>query len=296
MKSLVIICILACMVFLVSGDAAAQKNTSFQQKWHLSQLKADSTAAVFVKKYPDIIHHKVVFKTFYDSIAKKETVLDMFIEVPKGKGPFPVIIFIHGGGFVGGDKSAFTHQSYAVAQKGIVAVSIEYRLKGHGGSYADFIQDTMDAIDFIRNHAKQYHLDFSRLALSGGSAGGYLSSYAAMKTPECICYVGYNGLYDLEARDKDRSRFSIVTNKLNELSPIRIIKTPPPATLLLHGKEDTTVDPQQSIVFAEAIRAKGGMAEVILYDGQKHGFFNREPYLNKTTQTMVEHVVQILKP
>jgi acetyl esterase/lipase len=74
-----------------------------------------------------------------------------------------------------------------------------------------------------------------------------------------------------------------------------MIKTPPPATLLLHGKEDTTIDPRQSVEFAEAIRAKGGKAEVILYDGQKHGFFNREPYLAITTQAMVTHVVSVLK-
>lgn len=285
-------------IFFISSNTnhiIAQNIVPFEIKWQKSQLKADSIAAVFSKNNPEITHHKVAFKTFYDSIAKKETVLDMFIEVPKGKGAFPVIIFIHGGGFVGGDKSNFTPQCFAVAQKGIVAVSIEYRLKGHGGTYADFIRDTMDAIDFVRKHAKEYNIDFSRLAISGGSAGGYLSSYAAMKTPECICYVGYNGLYDLESREKDRSRFSVNTKDLDELSPIRMIKTPPPATLLLHGKEDTTIDPRQSVEFAEAIRAKGGKAEVILYDGQKHGFFNREPYLAITTQAMVTHVVSVLK-
>ncbi len=259
----------------------------------MSQANADSIAADFSKKHPDITHHKVAYKTFFDRIAKKETVLDMFIEVPKGEGPFPVVIFIHGGGFVGGDKSAFTPQSFAVAQKGVVGVSIEYRLKGHGGTYADFISDAMDAVDFVRKHAKEYRIDFSRLALSGGSAGAYLSSYAAMKSPECICYVGYNGGYDVEAKHPSRLEPGVSPE---DVSPIRMIKTPPPATLLFHGKEDTTVDPQRSVAFAAAIRAKGGEAEVILYDGQTHGFFNREPYLTQTTQAMVEHVVKVLKP
>jgi len=268
----------------------------FEKKWHMSQVKADSIAAVFAKKHPDITHHKVVYKTFFDNVTNKETDLDMFIEVPAGQGPFPLMVFIHGGGFVGGDKSAFIPQSYAVAQKGIVAVSLEYRLKGHGGTISDMTGDVMDALDFLRKQSKTYQVDFSRVALSGGSAGGYLSAYAALKTPECVCYVGFNGLYDLEARAKDRSRFPKEKFNLDEISPIRMIKSNPPATLLLHGKEDTTVDSQQSVAFAEAIRRQGGTAEVVLYDGQKHGFFNREPYRTKTTQTMVDFVVKILNP
>lgn len=296
MKSIVSIFIFAYTCILLPNEISAQKEGLFEKKWHTSQVKADSIATVFSKKHPEITHHKVAYKTIFNREAKKEMVLDMFIEVPKGEGPFPVIIFIHGGGFVGGDKSAFVSQSFAVAQKGIVAVSIEYRLKGHGGTFADMTGDTMDAIDYIRNHAQAYRIDFSRLALSGGSAGGYLSSYAAMKTPECICYVGYNGLYDLEAREKDQSRFDVENVNLDDISPIRMIKSPTPATLLFHGKEDTTVDLQQSVAFAEAIKAKGGAAEVILYEGQKHGFFNSEPYKSITSHAMVDFVVKILNP
>ena len=281
------------LLFFALCSLSAQKKGPFIEKWNDSQEKAEQTVKEYQQKYPDIKHYKADYKSFYDSISGQKITLDMFIEVPKGKGPFPVVIFIHGGGFVGGDKSAFTHQSFAVAQKGIVGVSIEYRLRGHGGTYAHFIEDAMDAIDYVRKHAAEYNIDFSRLALSGGSAGGYLSSYAAMKTPECICYVGYNGLYDVEARQTTGFPSGIA---LKDVSPILMIKTPPPATLLIPGKEDTTVDPAISVAFAEAIRSKGGAAEVILYDGQKHGFFNKEPYLTQTTEAMLKHVIKILKP
>jgi len=280
-------------LLLSVSSISAQNKAPFIEKWDASQEKADKIIKEYQLKYPDVKHNKVSYKSFYDSISSQKITLDMFIEVPKGDGPFPVVIFIHGGGFVGGDKSNFTHQSFAVAQKGIVGVSIEYRLRGHGGTYAQFIEDTMDAIDFVRKHAGEYNIDFSRLALSGGSAGGYLSSYAAMKTPECICYVGYNGVYDVETRPLTGFPSGIV---LKDVSPILMIKSPTPATLLMHGKEDTTVDPAISVAFAEAIRAKGGTAEVLMYDGQKHGFFNKEPYLTETTDAMVKHVVKVLKP
>lgn len=293
MKKYILKCNFLFLLLFAFSSLSAQKKAPFIEKWNASQEKAEQTVKEYQQKYPDIKHYKADYKSFYDSISGQKITLDMFIEVPKGKGPFPVVIFIHGGGFVGGDKSNFTHQSFAVAQKGIVGVSIEYRLRGHGGTYAHFIEDAMDAVDFVRKHAREYNIDFSRLALSGGSAGGYLSSYAAMKTPECICYVGYNGLYDVEARQTTGFPSGIA---LKDVSPILMIKTPPPATLLIHGKEDTTVDPAISVAFAETIRSKGGSAEVILYDGQKHSFFNKEPYLTQTTDAMLKHVIKVLKP
>ena len=278
-----------CFFVLLSISINGQNNISFSEKWTASQLKADKIANEYCRKYPDIKHYKPAYKSFYDSIAKKEITLDMFIEVPKGNGPFPVVIFVHGGGFIAGDKSSFTHQSFALAENGIVGISIEYRLKGHGGTQPLLVADVMDAIDFVRKNARKYNIDFSKLGLSGGSAGAYLSSYAAMKTPECICYVGYNGGYEVTERAlaKMTGEYGI------KASPISIIKSPPPATLLFHGKEDTTIDYQKSVLFAEAIRAKGGTAEVLLYDGQKHSFFNKEPYLGQTTDAMLNHVLKV---
>ena len=290
-KSVLQLCFLFVLV-MFGFTLKAQKNVSFIAKWNASQVQADSIAQAFVKKYPDIKHYKVPFKRFHDKISNQEIVLDMFIEIPKGDGPFPVVILIHGGGFIGGDKSNFTFQTFALANKGIAGISIEYRLRGHGGDYPDFNEDVMDAIDFVRQNAAKYNLDFSKLGLGGGSAGGYLSALAAMRTPECKCFIGYNGLYDVAARALPES----TEEAKKALSPILSIKNSPPATILFHGKDDTTVDCQQSVSFAKAIRDKGGKAEVILFDGQKHGFFNKEPYLTQTTDAMVKHVLSVFNP
>ena len=279
-------------VFLSSGMTLhAQNNTSFPEKWKASQKKADGIAFEYTSKYPEVKHYKTVYKHFHDSISNEEILLDMFIEIPDGDGPFPVVVFVHGGGFITGDKSNFTPQTFALALNGVVGISIEYRLKGHGGNYASYIADVTDAIDFVRKNSKNYKIDFSNMGLAGGSAGAYLSSLAAMRTPECTCYIGYNGVYDISGK----SLPGVADETRDTFSPILQIKTPPPATLLLHGKEDTTVDHQQSILFAKSIREKGGNAEVILYDGQKHGFFNKEPYLTQTTDALVKHVLKVFK-
>jgi len=85
-----LLCILCFSVEIVG----AQEAISFIEKWNASQLKADSIARTFVVKYPDIKHLKVNYKRFYDNISYKEVVLDMYVEIPEGKGFFPVVVFV----------------------------------------------------------------------------------------------------------------------------------------------------------------------------------------------------------
>jgi len=64
----------------------------------------------------------------------------------------------------------------------------------------------MDCIEWVRRNAKKYDLDLTRFGLTGGSAGGHLSSIAAQRTPECNVYMGFCGLYN--AREIGEGRFA----------------------------------------------------------------------------------------
>jgi acetyl esterase/lipase len=98
----------------------------------------------------------------------------------EGKGPFPVIISIHGGAFMGGDKrdvqltpmlEGLKH-SYAV-------VGVNYRMSGEA-IFPALVHDIKAAIRWIRANAPTYLFDGSRIATWGGSAGGYLSLMAGV--------------------------------------------------------------------------------------------------------------------
>lgn len=262
-------------------------------KWDKEQAQAEQVTADYLAKYPDVQSEKIVFKTVTLPNGK-ELQLDFRLERPtEGEGPFPVVFWVHGGGWVKGSKGAFTHQSFVLAQHGIAGVRMEYRLKSQGAKYPAAISDVLDAIDYVRQHANELNLDFTRVGLAGGSAGGHLSSLAAQMTPECICYDGYNGLFDAFVRNRSRFGGGDYTGTTEEAkkaaSAIYNIKMPPPDSFLYHGTADPTVDFKQSVRFAEAIRAKGGSAEVLAYDGAGHGFFNKEPYLTATTQALLAH-------
>ena len=265
-----------------------------KDSWTEDVIKADQITVEYQEKYPAVISEKIVFKTVV--LPNGETLeLDFQLERPKvdEHSPTPVVFYVHGGGWVKGTKSVFTHQSFALANNGIAGVRLEYRLKQHGAKYPEAMSDVMDAIDYIRKHAKELNIDFTRVGMVGGSAGGHLSAIAAQKTPECICYDGYNGLFD--AFDRDKSKFGggnytgRTPKEKKAASAIYNIKAKPPHTFLYHGSKDTTIDIKQSLRFKQAIIEKGGAAELLEYKGVGHSFFNKEPYLSLTTQALLDH-------
>ncbi|WDE96060.1 alpha/beta hydrolase [Lentisphaera profundi] len=275
------------LIALFAACAVQAKDT-----WADSQKFAEKQTTEFLTKYPSVQSDSFVFKTIKlpngNSLA-----LDLRIERPKEKKLCPVVFFVHGGGWGAGSKGAFCPQSFELAKHGIAGVRIEYRLKGQGGKFTNVIKDVLDAIDFIRHRKDELVLDFTRVGLAGGSAGGHLSSIAAQLTPECISYDGYNGLFDAFQRDGSRfggGNYTGTTEaQKKNASAIYIIKDKPPHTLLYHGTADTTIVPKQAHRFAQAIRDKGGQADVLIYEGAGHSFFNKEPYLSVTTKALLAH-------
>ena len=278
-------------LILVVASVACGKGS-----WSANQAQAETKTAEYLAKYRTVQSEKVVFKTV--KIPKGKTLdLDFRIERPKEGGPFPVVFYVHGGGGGAGSKSAFTHQSFELAKNGIAGVRLEYRWKGQGAKYPEAISDVMDAIEYVRQHAAEFNLDFTRVGLAGGSAGGHLSAIAAQLTPECICYDGYNGLFDAFKRDKSRfggGDYTGTTERQKKAaSALYNIKMPPPDTFLYHGTADTTIDCKQARRFAKAIQEKGGSAEVLLFEGAGHSFFNKEPYLTATTRALLAHTSNV---
>jgi acetyl esterase/lipase len=109
----------------------------------------------------------------YASLSQAQK-LDIYLP-DEGEGPFPVIVWIHGGAFMGGDKADVqVLPSLDGLKRGYAVVSIDYRLSGEAG-FPALVSDAKAALRWIRANAQTYHLDPSRIAAWGGSAGGYLA-------------------------------------------------------------------------------------------------------------------------
>jgi acetyl esterase/lipase len=109
------------------------------------------------------------------SYASTSSAQKMDIYIPEGTGPFPIVVLIHGGAFMMGDKSSEASNAAALLAKGIAAASINYRLSGEA-RYPAQIQDCKAAVRFLRANAAKYNLNPDKIGSWGASAGGNLSS------------------------------------------------------------------------------------------------------------------------
>jgi acetyl esterase/lipase len=99
--------------------------------------------------------------------------LDLYLP-PMGEGPFPLLVWIHGGGWQGGDKrfSANSFQLQALGE-GFALASLNYRLSGEA-TFPAQIHDVKTALRWLRDNRREYRLDTDRVGVWGSSAGGHL--------------------------------------------------------------------------------------------------------------------------
>jgi acetyl esterase/lipase len=117
----------------------------------------------------------------YSQAGGKPRLADVY--VPTGKGPFPAIIFLHGGGWRYGDRQLGPDLSQFFAMHGFVMVSIDYRLSDEAFFPASVI-DTKTAIRWLRAHAENFDVDPAQIGLWGSSSGGHLAAMAALSGPD----------------------------------------------------------------------------------------------------------------
>lgn len=132
--------------------------------------------------------------------------------------PFPLLVYYHGGGFVGGDKSSFDPRAFLA--NGIACASVNYRLVDGEKIFSPTpLEDAARALQTIRHRAEEWNLDGGRVALSGGSAGGVIT-----------LWIGYRDdmadpdSEDPIARESTRTTCLIPINAPTNLMPDWIIE------------------------------------------------------------------------
>jgi acetyl esterase/lipase len=123
----------------------------------------------------------------HDSVALAG---DLYL--PKGPGPFPMIIGVHGGGWVQGVRGQFQHWGKYLAERGYALFAISYRLaKAKEKTFPHAVQDVLAAIQYVRGNAKSLNIDPGRIAIFGHSAGGNLGALAALGGRSPLFANGY---------------------------------------------------------------------------------------------------------
>ena len=224
-----------------------------------------------------------------DTIATKAGGYDIPIKIQLPKKSIeksPIFFFVHGGGWNGGTQNEVPpatisgDANFLVNELGIIYVGLAYRCKGNNATFADAINDLESSVKWFLDNANRFNADTTRIGFGGASAGSTLSAVMAQKYPNCLVYIGSEGMYDLVDHDEKQSPFpnaearkiyGLDTKEKSKMaSAFYNLKVPPPTSLLLHGKEDRLCHYTQSTKFAEKIKKAGGKAKVMLYDEINH--------------------------
>lgn len=236
----------------------------------------------------------------YGEAAGEKLLLDAF--TPEGRGPFPVCLLVHGGGWVQGDKhNNFRTLLTPLGEAGFAWFSISYRLAPKH-RYPACVEDVETAIRWVKAHAADYRIDPKRIALIGESAGGHLVSLAAVRAQadtRVAAVVAFYSPNDLELQARNNLRtpawatalFGITTmddaamKVIREASPSSRLVAGLPPFLLVHGTDDTRVAVEQSRLFQAKLRAVGTPCDLLLVPGVGHGMVTWEKaHTNYKTQ------------
>jgi acetyl esterase/lipase len=202
------------------------------------------------------------------------------------------IVFYHGGGWRGGAPTAFSRQSAQLAERGMVACSVQYRLTSQEGvKITDCVKDAKSAFRWVRAHAAELGIDPQKIAAGGGSAGGHLAAALATlddindpaddvkisTTPAAL--VLFNPAANLDFPKATEGKTEEQVKELFAVSPYNHLKAGHPPTIIFHGDADTTVPIATVQAYTAKVKELGGDCEVCVSTGQAHAFFNKEPYV-----------------
>ncbi len=127
----------------------------------------------------DLVENRdIVYATLKNTpYGKRDLHLDVFR--PSKEGTYPVLILVHGGGWRAGNKSLLIPMAQRVAQKGFVAITVEYQLALEA-QYPAAIYNVKAAIRWVRANADKYGMDPDYIAIGGTSAGGHIASLVGL--------------------------------------------------------------------------------------------------------------------
>lgn len=179
------------------------------------------------------------FSNIHYGQAHSRQVLDIYLP-NTGAGPFPVIIWIHGGGWQSGDKATAAPRAAALLPLGFAVIGLNYRLS----SDADFpaqIHDCKGAIRAIRANAATYNLDPTRIGVWGSSAGGHLVALLGTSGDVAAAEGEVGGNLTFSSRVQAVADYFGPTDLLN----INLDVTTPPGSTLNH---DAATSPESHLI------------------------------------------------
>ena len=278
--TLVTVVAVFCLLTLGSGSATAQLSDTTSFLAHVSN------------------QYRVVPNVTYRVASAQENTVDLYLP-READGPTPVLMYIHGGGWVGGNKETNVLRLLPYLEQGWAVVNVQYRL-GRVERAPAAVEDCLCALRWVIRNADEYNFDVSRIVTTGHSAGGHLALTTGMIPAsagldrECpgdeelrvAAVINWYGITDvgdlLDGPNTKRyavqwmgsmaDRFDIA----KRVSPVEYVRAGLPPVLTIHGDADPTVPYQHAVDLREQLDRAGVPNELHTVPGGLHGRFNRD--------------------
>ena len=218
----------------------------------------------------------------------------------KAPGPVPTLMYIHGGGWVFGDKGGADNLFLPYIERGWNVVNVEYRMADTSPAPAA-VEDVRCALRWIYRNASEYHFDTNRIVVSGHSAGGHLALMVGMlpsggdldsacpaDTTEpplkVAAIVNWFGITDVNEilSGPDRKTYAIAwigaqpgrEERAKRVSPMTYVRPGLPPIITIHGDHDPTVPYSQAVRLRDALNHAGVTNELVTIPNGSHGSFS----------------------
>lgn len=214
----------------------------------------------------------------------------------------PTLVYIHGGGWLGGSKDQITPFIISYLQKGWNVVNVDYQTGE--GTAPRAVDDCMEAIQWIARNAKNFNIDTEHVVISGESAGGHLALITGMlnsipgshrfysgdslKINAIVNWFGITdiaGVDDFYKKQNQESNYASIwvgnPNRMDSISkvfsPVNRITASTPPIITIHGKLDSVVPYELTTAFHNSLSKAGIKNELVTIDDGKHlGFTDIE--------------------
>lgn len=227
----------------------------------------------------------------YKIVGNDSLKMDIYLSDEQKKDK-PAMVFFFGGGWVSGSWDQFRPHALHFSKKGFVTILVDYRVASRQKtSPFDAIEDAKSAMKYVKKNAERLGLDSAKVIASGGSAGGHLAAATAtvpgfdgIISTKPVALLLFNPVIDNGPAGYGYDR---VAERYKDVSPLHNLNTGVPPTLFFLGTKDQLIPVETARYYKTAMEKLGSYCELILYEGQPHGFFN---YKNREIyeQTIIE--------
>ena len=245
--------------------------------------------------------YRVVPNVTYLAASGGENSVDLYLP-RNADGPTPVLMYIHGGGWVGGNKEANVLRLLPYLERGWAVVNVQYRLARVEGAPAA-VEDCLCALRWVIRNAEEYNFDTARIVTTGNSAGGHLALTTGMipasagldrqcpgpedlQVAAIVNWYGITDVADLIDGPNTKSYavawLGSLTDRVDvaaRVSPQTYVRAGLPPILTIHGDDDPVVPHQHALDLHEQLAGAGIVNQLHTVPGGQHGGFNREQTL-----------------